>query len=120
MLIADAVTRGLFNTRLMTFVGLSDNFQGGYSSGNNSNELTLRELFDVLIGGSGNISSASFPGGVSEVLKSNLRANGIKMAASAILIPVGFKFATKLLRKPVITPMNKLIKMSCLGSEVKV
>jgi len=115
--VADAVSRGMFSVPLMTFLGLSQNFPGGT---NNSWELTLPELVNVAMGGSGNISASGFPGGVPEVLKRNLKNNGLKMAASAVLIPVGFRLATKLLRKPVITPMNKLIKMAGLGSEVKV
>ena len=107
----------MFSVPLMTFLGLSQNFPGGQ---NNSWELTLRELVDVGLGGSGNISSTGFPGGVTEVLKRNFKENATKMIASAVLIPVGFKIGTKLLRKPVIQPMNKLIKMTGLGSEVKV
>ena len=117
ILVADAVSRGMFSVPLMTFLGLSQNFPGGQ---NNSWELTLRELVDVGLGGSGNISSTGFPGGVTEVLKRNFKENATKMIASAVLIPVGFKIGTKLLRKPVIQPMNKLIKMTGLGSEVKV
>ena len=107
----------MFSVPLMTFLGLSQNFPGG---SNNSWELTLPEIVNVAMGGSGNISATGFPNGIPDVLKRNLKANGLKMAASAVLIPVGFKLATKLLRKPVITPMNKLIKMAGLGSEVKV
>jgi hypothetical protein len=117
VLIADAVSRGMFSVPLMTFLGLSQNFPGGT---NNSWELTLPELTNALMGGSGNISSTGFPGGVPDVLKRNLKENGFKMAASAILIPVAFRVGTKLLRKPIIAPMNKMIKMAGLGSEVKV
>ena len=106
----------MFEVPLLTFLGLSQNFPGGQ---NNSWELTLPELVNRAMGGSGGISS-TYEGGLPGIMKRNLKQNGIKMAASAVLIPVGFKFATKLLRKPVITPMNKLLKMSGLGSEVKV
>ena len=117
VLIADAVSRGMFSVPLMTFLGLSQNFPGGT---NNSWELTLPELTNALMGGSGNISATGFPGGVPDVLKRNLKENGFKMMASAVLIPVAFRVGTKLLRKPIITPMNKMIKMAGLGTEVKV
>ena len=107
----------MFSVPLMTFLGLSQNFPGGQ---NNSWELTLPELVNAAMGGSGNISATGFPGGVPEVLKRNLKENGLKMLGASIFIPIGFKLGTKLLRKPVITPMNKLLKMSGLGSEVKV
>lgn len=117
ILVADAVSRGMFSVPLMTFLGFSDKFPGGQ---NNSHELTLREIVDVALGGTGAIHSGSFPDGLPGVLKRNFKTNATKMIASAVLIPVGFKIGTKLLRKPVITPMNKLIKMSGLGNEVKV
>jgi hypothetical protein len=115
--VADAVSRGMFQVPLMTFLGISDKFPGGQ---NNSHELTLKELLDVAFGGTGSIHSGSFPGGLPEVLKSNLSKNWMNMATAAIAIPIGFKIGTKLLRKPVITPANRLIKMAGLGSEVKV
>ena len=117
VLIADAVSRGMFSVPLMTFLGLSQNFPGGT---NNSWELTASEIINALSGGSGNISATGFPGGVPEVLRRNLKENGLKMAASAVLIPIGFKVGTKLLRKPIIQPMNKLLKMAGVGNEVKV
>lgn len=107
----------MFEVPLTTFLGLNKNFPGGTNS---SNEITLKELFDLAIGGSGTISPASFPGGFRQVMETNLKRNAVKMIGSAILIPIGFKVGSKLLRKPVIQPMNKLLKMSGLGNEVKV
>lgn len=101
----------------MTFLGLRNDFPGGQ---NNSHELTLKELLDVAMGGSGSIHSGSFPGGLPEVLKRNLSQNWMSMATAAVGIPIMFKIGTKLLRKPVIQPANKLIKMAGLGNEVKV
>ena len=107
----------MFEVPLTTFLGLSNNFPGG---SNNSHEITLKELLNIAMGGDGAIFAGSFPDGLPGVLKRNLKQNATKMIASAILIPIGFKVGTKLLRKPVIQPMNKLIKMSGLGNEVKV
>ena len=114
---ADAVSRGAFEVPLTTFLGLNNNFPGGTNS---SHEITLKELFDLAIGGTGNIHPASFPDGIMGVMKRNLKNNGLQMAASAIVIPIAFKVGTKLLRKPVITPMNRMLKMAGLGNEVKV
>ena len=114
------MSRGAFGVPLATFVGLSDNFAGGYSSGNNSDEITLRELLDLAMGGSGGINAKSFPDGLTGVLRSNLQKNATAMLTAAIAIPIGFKVGTKLLRKPVINPANRLIKMAGLGNEVKV
>jgi len=109
-LIADAISRGLFNTNLLTFVGLRQDFGGGYSAGNNSNELTAREILDVLMGGTGGIYAKSFPEGLPQVLKSNLKNNGGMILASVVGIPIAFKVGTKLLRKPILTPANRMLK----------
>jgi hypothetical protein len=100
----------MFNTNLLTFVGLRNDFGGGYSAHNNSNELTAREILDVLMGGSGGIYAKSFPEGLPQVLKSNLRANAPMMLASVVGIPIAFKVGTKLLRKPILTPANRMLK----------
>ena len=117
MIIANAISKGAFEVPLTTFLGLSNRFPGG---NNNSHELTLRELLDVAMGGSGNIASASYPDGLTGVMRRNLKANWVSMATAAVAVPIMFKVGTKLLKKPVIQPMNKLIKMTGLGSEVKV
>ena len=111
------MSKGAFRLPLTTFLGLNQKFPGGTNS---SNEITLRELLDLAVGGDGNIYPASFPGGFTEVMKSNLKANWVQMTTAAIAVPIMFKIGTKLLRKPVVQPMNRLIKMSGLGSEVKV
>lgn len=117
ILIADAVSRGMFEVPLMTFLGIRNDFPGGQ---NNSHELTLKELLNVAVGGSGAIHPGSFPDGLPGVLKRNLSQNWMAMSAAAVFIPIGFKIGTKLLRKPVIQPANRLLKMAGLGTEVKV
>lgn len=109
-LIADAVSRGLFNTNLLTFVGLRQDFGHGFTVGNNSNELTASEIFDRLMGGRGGMGGAWNEGGLPMVLKSNFKANGGMMLASMVGIPIAFKVGTKLLRKPILTPANRMLK----------
>ena len=113
-LIADAVSRGLFNTNLLTFVGLRQDFGHGFTVGNNSNELTAMEIFDRLMGGKGGMGGAWNEGGLPKVLKSNFKANGGMMLASVIGIPIAFKIGTKLLRKPILTPANRMLKAAGL------
>jgi len=104
----------MFNTNLLTFVGLRQDFGGGYSAGNNSNELTAREILDVLMGGSGGIYEKSFPEGLPQVLKSNLKRNAPMMLASVIGVPLAFNIGKNLLRKPIITPANRMLKAAGL------
>ena len=97
----------MFGVPLTTFVGLRNDFSGGYNSGNNRNEITARELIDLAMGGTGGISGQYWSGGLPQVLKSNLRANAPMMIASVVGIPLAFKVGTKLLRKPVLLPANR-------------
>ena len=113
-LIADAISRGMFNTNLLTFLGIRNDFQGQYNSGNNSNEITARELIDLAMGGSGGITGTYWAGGLPQVLKSNLRANAPMMVASVVAIPLAFKVGSKLLRKPILTPANRMLKAAGL------
>ena len=50
-LTANALVHGMFGVGIPTFLGFSENFSGGYSSANNSNEITAKELLDVVFGG---------------------------------------------------------------------
>jgi hypothetical protein len=107
----------MFGLPLTTFLGFNTNFPGGTNS---SDEVTLKELINLALGGNGGVYAPSFPGGMTQVLKSNLSKNWMSMATAAVAIPIGFKIGTKLLRKPVIQPANRLLKMAGLSSEVKV
>jgi uncharacterized membrane protein YfcA len=97
----------MFNVGLPTFLGIGENFDGGYSTKNDSNEITAAELFSIATGGSGGIYAKSFPTGIQGVLASNFKRNGFMMAAQVIGIPIGVKFAKKFLSKPIINPVNK-------------
>jgi hypothetical protein len=58
-------------------------------------------------------------GGLPMALKYNFKQNGAMMLASIIGIPIAFKVGTKLLRKPILTPANRMLKAAGL-SGVKV
>lgn len=109
----------MFNTNLLTFLGIRQDFGGQYNAGNNSNEITARELLDLAMGGSGGITGTYWAGGLPQVLKMNLKANAPMMIASVVGIPLAFKVGTKLLRKPILTPANRMLKAAGL-SGVKV
>jgi hypothetical protein len=48
----------------------------------------------------------------------NIKENWIGLAVGVVGIPMVAKVATKLMRKPLLTPLNKAIKMT--GLDVKV
>lgn len=96
---------------LPTFVGLRKDFEGGWTSGNNSNEITAKEILDAAMGGSGGASQMwQGKGGLPALMKYNVKQNAGMIAAAVILTPIMFKVGTKLLRKPILTPANRLLK----------
>ena len=72
------------------------------------NMITLREIL-----------SGSQTGGVSigDAVMQNVKKNMVPLAASVIFIPMVAQVATKMLRKPVILPANRLLKST--GLDVK-
>jgi len=103
---------GLFNSNLSDFfTGRRD---GKYvAGGDGASRLTLPELLGagtIALGGNyGKNPHASYDG-LAATLKTNLTSNGAMMAAQVIMIPVGVKMAKKFLAKPLINPMNKIIR----------
>ena len=119
-LIANAVTQGFFNTTIGDFAFSK--------SAMAQNQITARELFSGLSGGSfGTMSKATQVGQLGmkagtgmafgETVKSNLTNNGGQMVASLILIPAGFKVFSKLTTKPR-SMANRALKMSGLPVRV--
>lgn len=51
-------------------------------------------------------------------IKSNIEDNWVSMVAGVVLIPVAARTITKLIRKPVILPANRMLKS--VGLDVKV
>ena len=112
---ANAVTEGLFQANLADFfTGRQD---GKYNAGaDGSFRITLPELLGM--GGSQGWGGTYAAGKSFEsVLKYNIRKNGGRMILTAIAAPAVAAVATKMLRKPVILPANRLLKST--GLDVK-
>ncbi len=90
---------------------------GKYNPGGDGGSvITLPELFGAKgrdIGG----TYGSYATGFFDAVGKNLKDNLVPMSMAVIGIPIAVKVATKVLRKPVITPANKLLKMT--GLDVK-
>ena len=115
-LVANAVTSGIFNTNLAEFI--TGTVGGKYKPGaDGSWTVTLPELLGAGPGGVGGMYSTA-SGGFTGVVSHNFKKNWMPMLGQVIFIPVVAKAASKFLRKPVLTPANKLIKMT--GLDVKV
>ena len=116
-MVANSITSGLFGSNLPDFItGRTD---GVYRAGaDGSNRLTLPELLGI--SGSGGVGGTygSGHGGLMEALEYNLKKNFGKMMVGVIVVPMVAQVATKVLRKPVIQPANKLLKMTGLNVKV--
>jgi len=114
-LVANSITTGAFNSNLIDFfTGKRDGvFVAG---GDGSYRLTLPELLGLGKGGFGGNYSTGLD--FQTVMKANLKKNGVSMVASAIFIPMVAKVVTKAIRKPIILPMNRMLKTT--GLDVKV
>ena len=114
-LVANSLTTGMFNSNIVDFAtGRRD---GVYRAGSDgSMRLTLPELLGV--GGiplGGNYGTGY---DLQSVLMTNFKANWFQMAMGVVLIPVAIKTASKLIRKPVILPANRMLKS--VGLDVKI
>lgn len=114
-LVANSITTGAFNSNLIDF--FSGTRDGKWvAGGDGSYRLTLPELLGFGKGGFGGNYSPGLD--FQTVMKENLKKNGMKMVASAILIPMAANVITKAIRKPIILPMNRMLKTT--GLDVKV
>ena len=93
------------------------NRDGVYRAGSDgSTRLTLPELIGWgSIKAGGNYSAGN---DLQSVLTANLKANWVQMAVGVIGIPIAANVAMKLIRKPVILPLNRVLKST--GLDVKV
>jgi len=113
-LLANTVSQGMFNTDLKEF--LTGMTKGGYRPGSDgSRVLTLPELLGAGPGGIGGNYAEGLD--LQTVLKENLQENGLKMLFQLAAIPIGFKVASKLLRRPR-AQANRLLKQTGMGVKV--
>jgi hypothetical protein len=113
VILGNAVTEGLFNTNMYEFV--TGRIGGAYTPGamSQSDQITLPELLGAGFGSTEKIrtsafgaitSSAAGYGGVhgkfSDVIKSNIQANGVQMMTTLVVTPIAFKVISKLAKKP--------------------
>ena len=114
-MVGNSITQGLFNSNLVDF--FTGRLDGQYKAGSDgSYRLTLPEIlgFSGAHGFGGTYAKGY---GFQRVVTDNAKKNAGNMIATAILAPMVANIATKMLRKPVIRPANKMLKMT--GLDVK-
>tara|TARA_R110000803_G_scaffold210714_1_gene283352 strand:- start:2680 stop:3117 length:438 start_codon:yes stop_codon:yes gene_type:complete len=115
--IANAVSTNVtgLNLRNFLFAGttFSDASRNGYgvSDVNHNQLVTLREIF-------GGRTGASSIAPIGETLWENTKSNIMPLAVAVIGIPIAAKVAKQVLRKPILTPVNRVLKMSGIGVKV--
>jgi len=112
---ANAVTQGVFGTNVGEF--LTQGWGKTNFAGSHTTSITLPDLFErMLSGGSTGMINSSFPN-VQDSIKANLSREGAMMVAQIIGYPILFGVAMKVLRKPIILPLNRTLKN--IGLDVK-
>jgi len=116
-MLANVVTDGMANSNLMDFI--TGNQEGTFKAGiDGAFRLTIPELLGFSASaksGSGQFGGVLGGRALSTVLIENFKKNGFMMVGQLVLIPIAFTVAKKLLRKPVLTPANKMLKMAGLN-----
>ncbi len=118
-LVANSVSNNVAGIGIWDFLtaGTSLNTRrtsGWDSYGDNFNKIiTLQEVL------MGNQTSSNMDGGpITEVFMDNIKKNWLPLMVGVVGIPIAVKVATKLIRKPIILPANRMLKS--VGLDVKV
>ena len=114
-LVANSVSQNIAGAGLIEFFTSKD-------GGKSSFVITLPELIDGLRGGAGGVAANTaarygIDNTPQAVMMRNLRQNWVPLTVSVIAIPAIAKVATKMLRKPMILPANRMLKST--GLDVK-
>ncbi len=120
LLIANSVSTNVTGLSLRDFLFAGTSFastdERGFNSTNRNwnNNVTLKEI----LGGSQLNASQGRTETPGQQMMENAKANAVPLAIAVIGIPMIAKVSKKFLRTPILTPVNKMLKMSGLGVKV--
>tara|TARA_R110000751_G_C13576524_1_gene459321 strand:+ start:55 stop:495 length:441 start_codon:yes stop_codon:yes gene_type:complete len=120
LLIANSVSTNVTGLGLRDFLFAGTSFapasiEGFTETNRNWNDnVTLMEIF----GGSQLRASGGRTETPGQQMFKNAKANALPLAVAVIGIPMVAKVAKKALRAPILTPMNRMLKMSGVGVKV--
>jgi hypothetical protein len=113
-LVANSITQGMFNTNLLEFVTGNTNpaRAGGDWGTDGSTVLSLPELLGINRKGVNVAFGGNYGSGydLQSVLVKNFKENWGQIAMGVILIPIVANVVTKVIRKPIILPANRMLK----------
>ena len=126
LLVANSITQGAFNLNLKDF--FFDDGSAAQLNPTRGTQITVRELVSGLTGGSAGTMGVmkGYQGGrptswgttLGGQIQENLMNNAIPLMVGIIGVPIAIKTVSKLIRKPVILPANRMLK--AVGMDVKV
>jgi hypothetical protein len=111
--IGNVITSNAFGLDLWSFITSDEIRTYGGRTGTSANRITLKELMTGWKKHYG-VSENEF-----QLAWKNVQNNWIGLAVGMIGTPIAFKIAKKVLRKPILTPLNKAVRMAGLN-DVKV
>ena len=120
LLIANSVSTNVTGLNLREFLfagtGLASTDERGFNPTNRNwnNNVTLMEIF----GGSQLMATKGRTETPGQQLVMNAKANAVPLMVAVIGIPIVAKVSKKFLRAPILTPVNRVLKMSGLGVKV--
>jgi len=120
LLIANSISTNVTGLNLREFLFAGTSFastdERGFNSTNRNwnNNVTLKEIF----GGSQLMASQGRTETPGQQLIMNAKENAVPLMVAVIGIPIVAKVSKKFLRAPILTPVNKMLKMSGLGVKV--
>jgi hypothetical protein len=119
LVVGNILSEGAFGLDLWNFITSDEKkliTSGKYKGqmGTSSRRITLKEMLNGFKTHGAGVSENEF-----QLAWKNIQDNWMQMAIGTIATPIAFKVAKKVLRKPVITPLNKAVKMAGLN-DVKV
>jgi len=122
LIIANSVSTNVTGLGLRNFLFAGTQFANtseagnvmGMSGSNWNDNVTLKEL----LGGAQINPTQNRTETPGQQLMENLKTNAIPLVVTVVGIPVAVKFGKRFLQKPILTPVNKMLKMSGLGVKV--
>ena len=119
LLIANSVSTNVTGLSLRDFLFAGTSYSATSDSGWSSNvnwndKVTLKEI----LGGAQIRASQGRTETPGQQMMENAKANAVPLAIAVIGIPIVAKVSKRFLRTPILTPVNKMLKMSGLGVKV--
>ena len=105
IVVANAVTKGLFDTNLRTFLMPNSS---NVKQWDNSWEITAPELFSLVLGGTGGMDAKNWD--LKKVVERNIKNNGMQSLLTVVGAPIAFRIGRRLLSKSIVNPTNRMLK----------